>query len=56
MYRIIKCIVQGNQAHVKNTDLRHLSCTVVMYKHKSASPVLNVLITIHFIQVSALVG
>ena len=43
MYCVIKCIVQGNQARVKNADLRHPSCTVVMYKHKSASPVLNVL-------------
>jgi len=30
MYCIIKCIVQGKQAHVKNADLRHPSCTVVM--------------------------
>jgi len=30
MYCIIKCIVQGKQARVKNADLRHLSCTVVM--------------------------
>ena len=30
MYCIIKFIVQGKQAHVKNTDLRHPSCTVVM--------------------------
>ena len=44
MYCVIKCIVQGNQAPVKNADLRHPSCTVVMYKRKSASPVLNVLI------------
>ena len=43
MYCIIKCIVQGNQARVKNADLRHLSCTVVMQKRKSASPVLSVL-------------
>jgi len=43
MYCVIKCIVQVNQARVKNTDLRHPSCTVVMYKRKSASPVLNVL-------------
>ena len=44
MYCIIKCIVQGKQARVKNTDLRHPSCTVVMKKRKFASPVLNVLI------------
>ena len=44
MYCIIKCIVQGKQARVKNTDLHHSSCTVVMQKRKSASPVLNVLI------------
>ena len=44
MYYIIKCIVQGKQARVKNADLRHPSCTVVMYKSKSASPVLSVLI------------
>jgi hypothetical protein len=43
MYCVIKCIVRGHKACVKNTDLRHPSCTVVMYKHKSASPVLNVL-------------
>jgi len=43
MYCVIKCIVRGNQAHVKNADLRHPSCTVVMYRHKSASPVHNVL-------------
>jgi hypothetical protein len=40
---VIKCIVRGNQARVKNADLRHPSCTVVMYKHKSASPVHNAL-------------
>ena len=43
MYCIIKCIVQGKQARVKNADLRHPSCTVVTSKRKSASPVLNVL-------------
>jgi len=43
MYCIIKCILQGKQARVKNADLRHPSCTVVMQKRKSASPVLNVL-------------
>ena len=43
MYCIIKYIVQGKQGRVKNTDLRHPSCTVVMQKRKSASPVLNVL-------------
>jgi hypothetical protein len=39
--------VRGNQAHVKNADLRHSSFTVVMQKRKKrkfASPVLNVLI------------
>ena len=30
MYCIIKCIVQGKQARVKNADLRHASCTAVM--------------------------
>ena len=30
MYCIIKCIVQGKQARIKNADLRHPSCTVVM--------------------------
>ena len=44
MYCIIKCIVQGKQARVKNADLRHPSCTVVMLKRKSASPVLTVLV------------
>ena len=43
MYCVIKCYVRGNQARVKNADLRHPSCTVVMYRRKSASPVLNVL-------------
>ena len=47
MYWIIKCIVQGKQARVKNADLRHPSCTVVMQKRKSASPVLNVLMTMN---------
>ena len=32
MYCIIKCIVQGKQARVKNADLLHPSCTVVMLK------------------------
>ena len=45
MYCIIKCIVQGKQARVKNADLRHPSCTDVMQKRKSASPVLSVLRT-----------
>jgi hypothetical protein len=38
--------VRGNQARVKNADLRHSSFTVVMQKRKKrkfASPVLNVL-------------
>jgi len=35
--------VRRNQAHIKNADLRHPSCTVVMYRRKSASPVHNVL-------------
>ena len=43
MYCIIKCIVQGKQARVKNADLHHPSCTVVMLKRKSASPILSVL-------------
>ena len=30
MYCMIKCIVQEKQARVKNADLRHPSCTVVM--------------------------
>jgi hypothetical protein len=40
---VIKCIVRGNQARVKNAYLRHPPCTVVMCKRKSASPVHNVL-------------
>jgi len=40
---VIKCIARGNQARVKNTDLRHPSCTFVMLRRKSASPVHNVL-------------
>jgi len=43
MYCVIKCIVHGNQARVKNAYLRHPSCTVIMYRRKSASPILNVL-------------
>ena len=34
MYCIIKCIVRGKQARVKNADLRHPSCAVVMQKRK----------------------
>ena len=30
MYFIIKCTVQGKQARVKNADLHHPTCTVVM--------------------------
>src|SRR5215510_1910900 len=29
MYCVIKCIMRGNQVCVKNSDLRHTSCTVV---------------------------
>jgi hypothetical protein len=43
MYCVIKRIVRGNQACVKNADSRHPSCTVVMYICKSVSPVHNVL-------------
>jgi len=43
MYCVIKCIVRGNQACVKNADSRHPSCTVLMYRRKSAPPVHNVL-------------
>ena len=39
----VKSIVQAKQARVKNADLRHPSCAVVMKKRKFASPVLNVL-------------
>jgi hypothetical protein len=38
MYCVIKCIVRGNQLHIKNADLHH-----VMYKCKSSSSVHNVL-------------
>jgi len=48
MYYVINSIVRGNQARVKNADLRHPSCTVVMYRRKSASPVHNVLILTHY--------
>jgi hypothetical protein len=44
MYCVVKSIARGNQARVKNADLRHPSRTVVMYRRKSASPVHNVLI------------
>jgi len=30
MYCIIKRILRGNQARVKNADLRHPSCTVII--------------------------
>jgi hypothetical protein len=43
MYCVVKCIVRGNQTRVKNADWRHPSCTVLMYRRKSASPVHNVL-------------
>ena len=46
MYCIIMCIAQGKQARVKNANLRHPSCTVVMLKRKTASPVLSVLMHI----------
>jgi hypothetical protein len=46
---VIKCIVRGNQARVKNADLRHPSCTVVMWKRKSTSPVRNVLSVLVFL-------
>ena len=52
MYCVIKYIVRGNQARVKNSDLRHPSCTVVMYRRKSASPVHNVLIFIFLVSFS----
>jgi len=45
MYCVIKCIVRGNQARVKNADLRHPCFTVVMQRHKSATPVYIVLRT-----------
>ena len=35
--------MRGNQARVKNADVRHPSSTVVMHRRKSASPVHNVL-------------
>jgi len=43
MYCVNKRIVRGNQARVKNADLRHPSRTVVMQRRKFASPVRNVL-------------
>ena len=52
MYCVVKCIVRGDQARVKNADLRHLSCTVVMYRRKSASPVHSVLIACSTVQSS----
>jgi len=30
MYYVINSIVSGNQARVKNADLRHPSCTAVI--------------------------
>ena len=45
---IVKCIWHRNQAHVKNADLCHPSCTVVMQRRKSASPVLIVLMQCEF--------
>jgi len=43
MYCVMKFYVHGHQARVKNADLRHPSCTVVIERRKSASPVRNVL-------------
>ena len=40
---VVQCIRHRNQAHVKNAGLHHPSCTVVMQRRKSASPVLSVL-------------
>ena len=40
---VVQCIRCRNQARVKNADLHHPSCTVVMQRRKSVSPVLNVL-------------
>ena len=40
---VVQCIQCRNQARVKNADLHHPSCTVVMQRRKSVSPVLNVL-------------
>jgi len=40
--------VRGNQARVKNAEVRHPSSTVVMHRRKSASPVHNVLIRTAF--------
>ena len=51
MYSVIKCYLHGNQGHVKNVDLRHPSCTVVMYRRKSASPVHSVLMTLKSVDV-----
>ena len=41
---VVKCIWRRNQARVKNADLHHPFCTVVMQRRKSASPILSVLI------------
>ena len=40
---VVKCIQRRNQVRVKNVDLCDPSCTVVMQRHKSASPFLSVL-------------
>ena len=47
LYCVVKCIVHGNQAPVKNADFCHPSCTVVMHRRKFASPVLNVLTNLY---------
>jgi len=49
MYYVIKVYSAWNQARVKNADVRHPSCTAVMYRRKSASPFHNVLRWIHLV-------
>ena len=44
--------MRGNQARVKNADVRRLSSTVVMHRRKSASRVHNVLGAKHILHVS----
>jgi len=44
MYCVIVMCVETKRV-LKKADLRHPSCTVVMYRRKSASPVHNVLTT-----------
>jgi len=50
MYCVIKVYSAWKPCAIKNADVRHPSCTVVMYRRKSAAPVHNVLIRLFYLQ------